>query len=179
MEDPVKNETTLAEREVVDPVLDGEVSPPSVRRKREPLLALSRDSNPAAVNLATRQIRALVADQPGLLEAGLQIFRDSGQKPVGVGFETPMGEIDLLGQDSQGQLVVVMIPEIQEINNAVSGMLQRIGWVRKHLAGDKGVRGVVIVEQLPEAVAYEAAGLSDLVSFGSVRIALTFQPIDL
>ena len=178
MEDPVDNEVILEEREVSDPVLEGEVSPPSVRRKREPLLALSRDSLPTAVNLATRQIRGMVAEQPELLEVGLQIFKDAKRKSVGVAFETPVGEIDLLAQDSQGQLVVVMIPDVQEVNASVSGMLQRIGWVRKHLAGDAAVRGVVIVEQLPEAVGYEAAGLADLVSFKTVRVSLSFRAVD-
>ena len=56
MEAPVDRETTLEEREIVNPVLEGEVSPPSVRRKREPLLALSRDSAPAALKLANRQV---------------------------------------------------------------------------------------------------------------------------
>ena len=172
------NEVILEEREVSDPVLEGEVSPPSVRRKREPLLALSRDSLPTAVNLATRQIRGMVAEQPELLEVGLQIFKDAKRKSVGVAFETPVGEIDLLAQDSQGQLVVVMIPDVQEVNASVSGMLQRIGWVRKHLAGDAAVRGVVIVEQLPEAVGYEAAGLTDLVSFKTVRVSLSFRAVD-
>ena len=40
------------------------------------------------------------------------------------------------------------------------------------------VRGVVIVEQFPESVGYEAAGVSDFVSFRSVRVSLTFQTID-
>ena len=179
MEDPVASETVLDEREVVDPVLEAEVSPPTVRRKREPLLALSRDAGPAAVNLAARQIRALVSEQPDLLEAGLQIYQDAKKKAVGVAFETPLGEIDILAQDSQGQLVVVMIPDVQEIAGSVSGILQRIGWVRKHLAGDATVRGVVIVEQLPEAVGYEAAGLADVVSFKTVRVSLTFQAVDI
>lgn len=171
-------ETTLEEREIVNPVLEGEVSPPSVRRKREPLLALSRDSAPAALKLANRQIRDMVAEQPDLLEAGLQIYQDASQKAAGVCFETPMGEIDLLARDSQGQLVVVMIPDVREITGSLSSILQRIGWVRKHLAGDSAVRGVVIVEQLPEAVGYEAAGAADLVSFKTMRVSLTFQAVD-
>jgi len=178
MENSLSGESTMNEQEVADPVLDGEVSPPSVRRKREPLLALARDSAPAPVHLATPQIRAMVVEQPELLEAGLEVFQDAKQAPVGAGFETPLGEIDLLARDSQGQLVVVMIPDIQEITKSVSNMLQRIGWVRKHLAGDSAVRGVVIVEQLPEGVGYEAAGLADVVSFRTVRVSLSFQAVD-
>ena len=41
------------------------------------------------------------------------------------------------------------------------------------------MRGVVIVEQLPEAVGYEAAGLADVVSFKTVRVSLPFQAVDI
>jgi hypothetical protein len=53
-----------------------------------------------------------------------------------------------------------------------------MGWVRKHLAeGDEEVRGVVVLEHLPEDLAYAAAGVAGSISFKGYRLALTFHDL--
>ena len=70
-----------------------------------------------------------------------------------------------------------MVPDHEDIEGIVPDMVQRIGWVRKHLADGSDVRGVVVMQQLPEAVGYAAAGVSGMVSFKTFRVALTFHEI--
>jgi hypothetical protein len=138
-------------------------------RLREPALSV--------VALDAAQVRALVAEQPGLLEKGLGVHSDDDGNAVGVDFETPVGDIDLLARDKRGNLVVVMVPELPELDAVVPDIVQRIGWVRKHLAEGDEVRGIAVMENLPEAVGYAAAGVAGMVIFKTFRVALTFQEI--
>ena len=58
-------------------------------------------------------------------------------------------------------------------------MLRRIGWVRKHLAGSgEEVRGIVVVHQLPEELAYAAAGVGGAIAFKSVQLTLSFHDLE-
>jgi hypothetical protein len=138
-----------------------------------------RESGPPLLKLDARQVRTLVGEQPGLLEKGLGTYSDEDGKPVGIDFQTPVGEIDLLARDRSGAFVVVMVPQQGEAGAIVPEVLQRIGWVRKHLASARTeVRGIVVLEQMPEAVAYAAVGVAGTVSFKSFRVALSFHDLD-
>ena len=140
-------------------------------RKREPV--------PSIMQLDARQVRTLVGEQPGLLEKGLGIYSDEDGDPVGVDFQTPVGEVDLLARDRSGAFVVVMVPQPEEAGAIVPEILQRIGWVRKHLASSRtGVRGIVVLEQMPEDVAYAAFGVAGTVAFKSFRVALSFHDLE-
>lgn len=144
--------------------------PPAVRgRVWEP--------GPQVLALEPRQVRTLVAEQPGLLEKGLGIHSDEDGQPVGVDYATPVGDIDLLARDKLGDLVVVMVPDPEEFDGIVPEIVQRIGWVRKHLADGSDVRGIVVMQELPEAVGYAAAGVAGMVGFKAFRVALTFHDI--
>ena len=91
---------------------------------------------------------------------------------------TPVGSIDLLGRDRKGAFVVVHVPAADEIGDSVSGMLRRMGWVRKHLANEgEDVRGIVVVDQLPEDLAYAAAGLGGAILFKGYCLSLTFHDL--
>jgi hypothetical protein len=68
-----------------------------------------REPGPPIMQLDARQVRTLVGAQPGLLEKGLGTYSDEDGKPVGVDFQTPVGEIDLLARDRTGAFVVVMV----------------------------------------------------------------------
>lgn len=169
-------EVELEEVTVVDrpkpPATPTAASSAPARRPTEP--------GPTVYHLNPNQVRTLIAEQPGLLEKGLGIYADESGKPVGDNFSTPVGRIDLLAQDLKGNFVVLMVPEPNEAVTIVSDILQRMGWVRKHIAeDDKEVRGIVVVEQLPEEVAYAAAGAGGAVAFKAFRVALTFHDLEI
>lgn len=149
------------------------------RRRAEVSQQAARVREPVApiVGLDAAQVRALVSEQPGLLEKGLGVHSDDAGNPIGVDFETPVGDIDLLARDTRGNIVIVMVPEPSELDSVVPDMVQRIGWVRKHLAEGEEVRGIAVMEHLPEAVGYAAAGVSGMVIFKTFRVALSFQEI--
>jgi len=146
---------------------------PRVRsRKLEP------EPGPAVFHLSAAQIRTLVVEQPSLLEPDLSIYRDAKSGVVGVDLRTPVGAIDLLARDREGSFVVVSVPDPRDVESLMPEMLARIGYVRKHLTIDKRpVRGIVVIEEIPEELAYAAAGVSQTISFRAYRVALTFHPL--
>ena len=64
----------------------------------------------------------------------------------------------------------------RRIGGYSKGMLQRIGWVRKHLcAPEQRARGILLVERMDESSRYTAAALADSVSFLTWRLSLQFE----
>ena len=134
-----------------------------------------------AINLPDPvRLREILANEPDQLEEGLSVYTDKKGIEVGEGYETPVGEIDLLAHDSNGNLVIVLVADPGFEADLVSQMLQRIGWAQKHLEKRKQtVRGVILVETAPEALCYAASALGDNVTILSYRMALTFDAVEL
>lgn len=138
------------------------------------------EPGPTVFHLNPSQVRTLVAEQPDLLEKGLAIYSDEDGHPMGANFPTPVGEIHLVARDAKGNFVVILVPDPSDATKSVADILQRMGWVRKHLAHDTvEVRGLVLLDQLPEEVAYAAAGVAGAVAFKTFRVALTFHDLDI
>jgi len=124
-------------------------------------------------------LRAMIVDQPTLLEPGLSVYAGEKGTPLGAGYTSAVGVIDLLATDADGALVVVMVAEPHEGADLVSGVLQRIGWVRKHVSGgSQRVRGIVLMDKVRDSILYAAAAVADTVEFKVYRVALTFEDVE-
>ena len=122
-------------------------------------------------------MRALLVDRPEIIEDGLSVYTKDGE-PVGAGFSTAVGDIDLLARDDSGGWVVVAVPEPDLGKEIVGDLLQRMGWVRRHLAkAGAEVRGIVLLETLPDDLGYAAAGVADSVEFKLYKMALTLESV--
>ncbi|MEE2678784.1 MAG: hypothetical protein VX546_09440 [Myxococcota bacterium] len=125
-------------------------------------------------------LRTLLAEQPEALEPGLNVLRDDKGAPIGAGYASGVGEIDLLAEDAQGELVVVLVSQQGAGEELVAEVLQRIGWVRKHVGeGERQVRGIVLCEGAPEDLGYAATAVADRITFKTYRVALTFEDLAL
>jgi len=151
--------------------------------------ALEEKDEPPAVSTGLRghsfgspdsdALRAMLAEQPELLEPGLSIYTSEKGTPQGVGYTSSVGVIDLLAWDAQGGLVVVIVAGSEDGAELISGVLQRIGWVSKHLCGKgQGVRGIVLLEAVHDSIAYAAAAVAETVSFKTWQVALTFDDVE-
>lgn len=139
----------------------------------------NRESSTPAFNLGPAGLRDLLAKQPEMLEPGLSVVTDKGGKPVGAGFSTAVGSIDLLARDGKGALVVVMVGKGGQGEELVGETLQRIGWVRKNLGkGKQRVRGIVLLEKVPENLSYAAAAVADTILFKAYRVGVTFENVE-
>jgi len=124
-------------------------------------------------------IRRLLAEDPGLLERNLSVLADQKGTPIGMDYTTEVGDIDLLARDAGGSLVVVMVSKGGAGTDMIAEILQRIGWVRKHLAKVKeGVRGIVLMESAPKDLSYTAAAVADTVSFKTYKMSLSFDDVE-
>src|SRR5262245_24679848 len=142
----------------------------------EPASAAPGDSN---MRPDPQQVRNLLAEDPGLLEPGLVLVRDANS-PRGVDYPTDVGTIDLLARDAAGVLVVVTVAKGGSGSDLVAEILQRIGWVRKHVAKTReGVRGLVVMDEAPASLSYAAAAVADTVGFRIYRLKLSFEKVDL
>ena len=144
---------------------------------RKPAAAAAPSDGPGFA-LRPDDVRNLLTERLELLEAGLVLHSDGGDLLQGSDFETGVGDIDLLARDSSGAWVVVRVAEPGQGNELVNDMLQLMGWVRKHLA-DKGqeVRGIVLLESVPENLGYAAAAVADSIEFKLYRMALQLEPV--
>jgi hypothetical protein len=130
-----------------------------------------------ALTLDPVEVRALIAANPGWIERGLRVYEDGG-RPAGAAFSTPVGTIDLLARDDAGGLVVAIVAEGEPDKDLVLELLERIGYVRTQIAADgQEVRGLLIVERLPDPVRYAIAALGDTVSVKTWRVALSFEEV--
>jgi DNA-directed RNA polymerase subunit RPC12/RpoP len=168
----LKREAPVKPRAVEELRREAAVKPRARVRKLEP------EPGPAVFHLTAAQVRTLVVEQPALLEPDLSIYRDAKSNAVGVDLRTPVGSIDLLARDRDGTFVVVSVPDPRDVESLMPEMLARIGYVRKHYAIDKRpVRGIVVIEEIPEELAYAAAGVAQTISFRAYRVALSFHPL--
>jgi hypothetical protein len=176
------SELDLGEMDVLAEAVEPEAVKELEKKREVPAKPRSRkldpEPGPAVFHLSAAQVRTLVVEQPSLLEPDLSIHRDAKSGVVGVDLRTPVGAIDLLARDREGGFVVVSVPDPRDVESLMPEMLARIGYVRKHLAIDKRpVRGIVVIEEIPEELAYAAAGVSQTISFRAYRVALTFHPL--
>ena len=137
------------------------------------------EPEPSGFSLNAAALRELLAKQPGLLEPGLGLVTDQNGRLIRAGFSTPVGPIDLLTRDQSGTFVVVMVPDTGDGPGAMPAILQRIGWVRKHLGqGKRPVRGIILLDRLPEAPDYGAAAVAGTVAFKTYRVAVNFEDVN-
>ena len=160
------------------------------RTKKQPRL-IARKSRPAKkpapkprsaepkFELSPDGIRDLLIARPELIEEGLCLHTDDDGAVTGARFETSVGEIDLLARDDAAGWVVVLVAESGQGKELIGDLLQLMGWVRKHLcAEEQEVRGVVLVDSVPEDLGYAAAAVADTVEFKLYRVGLTFEKVD-
>jgi hypothetical protein len=77
-------------------------------------------------------------------------------------------------------VVVTIAGRGQPGEKFVAEILQRIGWVRKHLGkGKERVRGIVVVEQVPEDLGYASAAVADTVVIKTYRVGLAIEDVEI
>jgi hypothetical protein len=162
-------------------------APPSRRAARPspPLKARTTPPPPTAApasifSLRPEELRARITEKPEMVERGLAVYRDpSSGKPTGVGYATEVGDVDLLAVDESGALVVVMVAE-RSAGDPVPIVLERVGWIAKHVARPgQVVRAIALLEPPPPALGYTARAVAETVAFKTWRVAVAVEDVDL
>lgn len=158
--------------------LDLGIEPENGEERANPVQKVP-EAPPPVFALDPAGLRKLLAKQPDMLEPGLTVFTEKG-KPVGVGYASGVGVIDVLAKDARGTFVVVKVAERGQGEELVAATLQRMGWVRKHLGKNKDkVRGIVLVEQAPENLSYTVSAMAGTIIFKTYRVAVSFEDVEM
>jgi hypothetical protein len=92
-----------------------------------------------------QELQFHIRDNPERFEQGLSLY------PNGMEYWTPIGLIDLLCKDREGNLVVFEL-KVAGTSDQVSGQLQRyMGWITSNLASaGQRVRGIIVAQNISE-----------------------------
>ena len=70
-------------------------------------------------------------------------------------FKTDIGPIDILAKDKKiGSYVVIELKKNQTSDDTIGQIARYIGWVKKHRANGKGVKGIIIAGSYDKKLDY-------------------------
>jgi hypothetical protein len=105
---------------------------------------------------AEHHLRDFLAKNLHLIEDGLQLYFDEGGT-VGVEYKTPMGRMDLLTVDKKGGLLIIELKVERGPDEVCRQIMRYYGWVKRHVANGKPVRGLIIAQHISERIRYALA----------------------
>ena len=86
-------------------------------------------------------------------------------------YRTDIGRIDILAQHKRSKdYVVIELKKGRSSDIVVGQILRYIGWVQKHLAGKKRVKGVIIALEDDEQLRYALSPLKNLITFYRYKV---------
>jgi hypothetical protein len=98
------------------------------------------------------------------VEKGLRLFEDKDGRN-GEEYSTSVGNIDILCLDANSDFVVFELKVSRGSDATVGQLLRYKGWVQKHLASGKKVRGIIVANEIDEKLKYASAATADLVPY--------------
>ncbi|MFO7967797.1 MAG: endonuclease NucS [Archaeoglobaceae archaeon] len=108
------------------------------------------------------------------IEEGLKLFEERGL--TGRQYKIDKGYIDILAVDKNQNLVVIEIKAGTAQNSVVGQILSYISWVRKNLAQEGEVRGIIIASDFDERCIWAAEEIKNL-SLMRYRIEFQFEQV--
>lgn len=77
-------------------------------------------------------------------------------------YPTDVGLIDILLQDEDDNFVVVETKLSRGADRAIGQLLRYMGWIKKNLAKDKKVKGLIIANKMDDKIKYAALTVPDI-----------------
>lgn len=106
----------------------------------------------------------------------LVLHTDNGRD--GVEFQTDVGPIDILARDTEGNFVVIELKVGRGPDACLGQVLRYMGWVERHLAEGKKVRGVIVASDIPTKLRY-AVTQTPHVSLMEYQLSFSVHPVNL
>lgn len=134
--------------------------------------------------LLEEDLRRYIASLPTLETAfgseyrGYRLYREPDGQITGELYDTKVvGQIDLLYQNDNGDLLVIELKRTDDTSDKAVGQIARyIGWIQENLAKGKKVEGLLIARSASEELKYAVKALKNCKLF-TYEIQFKFTPI--
>lgn len=121
-------------------------------------------------------LRDFLASNLNVIEDGLQLYADEDGDTNGVEYKIDMGRIDILAVDRDGGLLIIEL-KVDRGPDEVCGQIMRyVGWVKRHLAKGRRVRGLIIARHISDKIRYAIADVPDVTAREYV-MQITLAPV--
>ena len=110
-------------------------------------------SRPGGPSLAERNLEDFMVHHIEEIEPGLRVVERQ--------LSTPVGRLDLLCEDADGDCVVVELKRTQGTDAAVGQILRYMGWVKESRCAGR-VRGIVVVAKKDQALLYAVSSVPNV-----------------
>jgi len=110
------------------------------------------------------------------VEKGLKLYKEYGGR-TGNQYVTDVGRIDILAIDKNGGFVVIELKRYGS-DKSCGQLLRYMGWVKKHLAKDQNVRGIIITRKADDDLRY-AASIVGNIKIKEYEVEFTFKDANL
>lgn len=113
----------------------------------------------------------------GDLEEGLSLY-ESPDGRSGQQFTTEVGRFDILAVDKNGDFVVTELKVGQASDDACAQILRYMGWVKRHLARERKVRGIIVCRNATDRLKYATSTVGS-VGIKEYEVNFNFYDADL
>ena len=120
-------------------------------------------------------LRDYLARNLGVIEPGLQLYRESERTGVEFAIDDGRGRIDVLALDSRGIPVVIELKLSRGRNQAIGQLLYYMGWIDRHLGKGRS-RGIIVAKEITDDLVVAVQRLPDVALF-RYRIAMTVEAV--
>jgi hypothetical protein len=129
-----------------------------------------RNKNINEENISTRNdftnekdLKNIIVNNLVLLEPDLKIYDEDGI----IGIEFPVGGrfIDILAIDKNNNYVVIELKLKRAYDRVIGQLLRYKNWIKKYLAEEKNVRGIIIGKEITKDLLLACFGLLDIELF--------------
>ena len=133
--------------------------------------ALQPSAIQQSVFVAEKELQAYLREHLEDIEAGLKPFDPNHvvEYPTG-----DHGRIDILATDTAGDLVVIELKKGEPGDEVVGQLCRYMGWAKSELAGNRGVRGIIVASVLSQRVKYAVMAVPN-VSLISYEVKFSFK----
>ena len=92
----------------------------------------------------------------------LALYVDPTTGSKGIEFQTPVGRIDVLATDANGGFVVFELKRGRAPDQAIGQLARYMGWLKKTIARDREVHGVIVAREINETLRYSIAAVPNV-----------------
>ena len=109
-----------------------------------------------------RDLQNYLVQNLGLLEPDLKLYEDEDGEFTGVEFPAGQRYIDILAVGADGAHVVIETKVSRAYDRVVGQILRYMGWIKKNLAGDVPVRGIVVASEVSEDLILATSSIENI-----------------